>query len=483
MKRTDIERILNPGSIAVVGATNEMHRGATGFLACLMEIGFNGGLYPINPNIDESLGIKAYPGLMHVPDRIDHVVAAVPAHAAPAIISDAVKKGVQSVHFFTSGFDEVSTDEGHALQIKLTETARGKVRILGPNCMGFYNPKAKVAFEQGQPAVSGGAGFVSQSGGLAAAFVQNAVSEGNFCSKVVSIGNSADLKLSDFLEYFSEDDQTRVICMYIEGLSRGEGKNFLPLLKQAAGKKPVLIWKGGLTESGARAAHSHTAAMAGAFHLWPNLARQHGAILVDSIEEMQDFIKLHRFMPPPKTEKSCLVAFGGGCSVTYSDVCAGHGIALPKLSAETRQTLTEFIAAVGTITLNPVDVSAGGWQPGVLEKTITAVGKDPNIDSVIFVSQMVFLINMSRRLGFDPKKVLEEQAAGIGAAARATGLPVLCSNPPAYEGLEAEEIRLYLKKELEKNGIPSFPTIERTVKAFKRHYDYHQFKKAYFRGI
>jgi acyl-CoA synthetase (NDP forming) len=478
MKRPDIEQILHPKSIAVVGATNEMHRGATGFLACLLDIGYEGGLYPINPNISESLGLKAYPTLVDVPDRVDHVVAAVPARVAPLIVEDAVKKGVRSVHFFTSGFAEVATDEGDTLQKKMTETARGKVRILGPNCMGFYNPKAKVAFDQGQPAISGGVGFISQSGGLATAFVQNAVSEANFCSKVVSIGNSTDLKLTEFLEYLSGDDDTKVICMYIEGLGHDEGKDFLKILKQTAGKKPVLILKGGLTERGAEAAHSHTAAMAGASRMWPVLSRQYGVMMVDSIEEMHDFIKLHRLMPPPETEKTGLVAFGGGCSVTYSDVCTRHDIALPELADETKSVLSGFIASVGTMTLNPVDVSASGWQPGVLEKTVTAVGKDPNIGAVIVASQMVFLINMSRRLGFDPKKVLEEQAHGIGAAARAMGLPVLCNNPPAYEGLEAEEIRLHLKKELDKQGIPSYPSIERTVKAFKRYHDYHQFMKS-----
>ena len=477
MIRTDIEEILNPKSIAVVGVTNEPYRGATGFLACLLDIGFQGGLYPINPKIDESLGLKAYPSLLDVPDRVDHVVVAVPARQAPMVIEDAVKKGVRSVHFFTSGFAEVATDEGEALQKRIDELARGKLRILGPNCMGFYNPQAKVAFDIGQPAISGGAGFVSQSGGLATAFVQNAVSEGNFCSKVVSIGNSSDLKLTEFLEYFSEDDQTDVISLYIEGLGQGEGKNFLRILKRIAGKKPVLIWKGGLTDSGARAAFSHTAALAGASHMWPMLARQFGVILVDGVDEMHDFIKLHRLMPPPQTERTGMVAFGGGCSVTYSDVCTWHGIALPELEEQTRSILFEFIDNVGTMVVNPVDVSAGGWLPGVLEKTVTAVGQDPNIDCVLFVSQMVFLINIAGRLGIDPKKVLEYQAQGIGTAAKSIGLPVVCSNPAAFESLEAEEIRLHLKKELDKYGIPTFPTINRTVKALKRYHDYNQFVK------
>ncbi len=477
MKRTDIEKILNPKAIAVVGANNEMHRPATGFVACLQEIGFEGLIYPINPNVDESLGIKAYPTLTDAPGPVDHVVVAVPACNAPSVIEDAVKKGVRSVQFFTSGFAEVATDEGKALQKRLDEMDRGRLRILGPNCFGFYNPKAKIACDLGQPAIAGGAGFVSQSGGLSLGFIQTGIREGNFCSKVVSIGNSMDLRLTDFLEYFSEDDETEVICTYIEGLGDGEGERFLEAIRNLVGKKPVLIWKGGLTEQGARAAQSHTAALAGDSLIWPTLARQYGVILVDSIEEMHDFIKLYRFMPPPQTKRSCLVAFGGGSSVTYTDVCTLQGIELPELRDETKARLFEFLAQVGTMVVNPVDLSSSGWLPGAIERTLNTVGDDPNIDAIIFVSHFAFLITSSDRIGMDPKKLLDHQAEGVGAAARATGLPVVCSNSAAFESLEAEELRLHMKEALNKQGVPSFPTIERTVKAFRRYYEYHQHVK------
>ena len=251
MKRKDIHEILHPRSIAVVGASNEFSRGATMFLHSLMKIGYEGKIYPIHPTIEVSLGLKTYPSLLDVPDSVDHVIVGIPAHACPKVVEEAVKKGVRSVHFFTSGFAEVGTKEGVALQEKINEIARGKVRIIGPNCMGIYNPKIKIAFDETQTAISGGAGCVSQSGGMATYFSRNAVQEGNYCSKVVSIGNSSDLRLTDFLEYLSEDDETTTISMYIEGLGDGEGKKLLEILRNTTKRKPILIWKGGQTDQGA----------------------------------------------------------------------------------------------------------------------------------------------------------------------------------------------------------------------------------------
>ena len=174
---------------------------------------------------------------------------------------------------------------------------------------------------------------------MAGLFAEIAVQEKNYCSKVVSLGNSSDLKLSDFLEYLSEDDETETISMYIEGVRNKEGKKFVDLLEKAARKKPVLIWKGGRTPDGAKAAASHTGAMASAFKLWKSIARQTGAILVEGINEMHDFIKLYRMAPAPESKKVCLVALGGGNSVTYTDVCARNGIELPELTQEVQEEL------------------------------------------------------------------------------------------------------------------------------------------------
>lgn len=475
MKRNDIEEILHPRAIAVVGASSDFTRGASMFLSTLMEIGFEGPLYPINPNVPEAFGIKTFATLQDVPGVVDHVIVGVPARLAPAVVKDAVAKGARSLHFFTSGFAEVDTEEGRVLQSELTEIARGKIRIIGPNCMGIYHPKMKIAFSDGQVAVSGGSGFVSQSGGIATYFVRNAIQEGNYCSKVISIGNSSDLRLTDFFEYFGEDDETDTISMYIEGLAPGEGPGFLDVLKETAKRKPVLLWKGGRSEQGARAAFGHTGAMASDYALWQTVARQLGAILLDSVEEMQDFIKLYRLSSPPRGTRCCLVTFGGGNSVASSDICARAGVALPALRKETQEALLEFIPPMGTIRTNPVDMSASGWEPGILEKTLSLIAEDPNIDAIIFATQLGFIAGSKGRFGIDPKFILDFQAREIIAARRRLGIPVVCNNPVPFEDLSVEELRLHMKKQMEQEGVPTFLTIERAARALRRYHDYRRF--------
>ncbi|MFC1859630.1 CoA-binding protein [Thermodesulfobacteriota bacterium] len=477
MKRKDIHEILHPNSIAVVGASNDLARGATMFLNSLKEIGYEGKIYPIHPNIDVALGLKTYPSLLDVPGSVDHVIVGIPAHASPKVVEDAVKKGVRSIHFFTSGFAEVGTAEGVALQEKINEIAQGKVRIFGPNCMGIYNPKMKIAFEENQTAISGGAGCVSQSGGMATYFSRNAVQEGNYCSKVVSIGNSSDLRLTDFLEYLSEDDETTTISMYIEGLGDGEGKKLLEIIGNTTKRKPILIWKGGQTDQGAKTAFSHTGAMSSGYPLWEKIARQFGVTLVDSIEEMHDFIKLYRLLEPPKGTKCCMVTFGGGNSVVFADICARMGIELPDLKENIQKSLLEFIPAMGTILRNPVDISIGGWESQVIEKTLRTVGRDPNIDSIVLISQVGFIGGAADRFGMEPEKILDHQVNEIVSASRDLKIPLVCNNPLPFDDLAAEELRLYMKKRLEENQVPTFPTIERTMKALKRYHQYNLFLK------
>ena len=209
--------------------------------------------------------------------------------------------------------------------------------------------------------------------------------EGNYSSKVIIIGNSSDLKLTDFLQYFGDDDETKTIGMYIEGLGNKEGKTFIDIIKNTTKKKPVLIWKAGQTAAGARAASSHTGSMAGEFQLWESMAKQFGVILVDGLEEMHDFIKLYRTIPAPKSRNSCIVALGGGNSVTYTDVCVKGGIDLPELQEETQEGLLDFMPPMGTIRKNPIDLSGGAYAPNVVENSLKLIGRDQNIDSMIFI--------------------------------------------------------------------------------------------------
>ncbi len=475
MKRKDIHDILHPESIAVVGASNNILGGASMFLGVLLNLGYEGKIYPVNLKEETVQGLKSYPSLSDIPDKVDHVIIGVPAHRTPAIIEAAVKKGVNSIHIFTSGFAEVGTKQGMELQKEIVDIARGKVRIIGPNCMGIYNPKAKIAFDFGLPAIPGNAGFLSQSGGLAVYFSFIGQYEENYCSKVISIGNSSDLKLTDFFEYLGEDEETNVVCIYIEGLDIKEGRKFINILKNTTRKKPVVIWKTGQTEAGAKAAASHTGTMAGGFQLWRALAEQYGAVLVDSLEEMHDFIKIHRMAPIPKSKKCCMVALGGGFSVTYTDYCVKGGLELPELQQDTQEKLLDHMPAIGTIRRNPIDLSGSAWYPNVVENSIKIVGQDKNIDAIIYIADLGFLAKNAERLDIDAKEITAHQVAGIASARDELNIPILCNIPGTLRDLKTEELKLDFQEKLEKYNIPAFPNIERTVWSLKRLYDYNRF--------
>ncbi|MFC1895617.1 CoA-binding protein [Thermodesulfobacteriota bacterium] len=475
MKREDIHRIMHPQSIAVVGVSNDIYIGATMFLKALLGIGYKGRLYAVDKFVDSALGMKTYPSLLHIPEKVDHVIVGVPAAVTPLIMEDAVKKEVRSIHFFTSGFAEVASSQGRALQAKLVEIAGGSVRIIGPNCMGIYSPEMKIAFSNNQSSVSGGAGFVSQSGGMAMLFSEHAQREGNYCSKLISIGNSCDLKLTDFFEYLSEDQDTTSVSMYVEGLAKGEGKKFVEIVRETSPRKPVLVYKAGQTAAGARAASSHTGSMAGEYRLWRNLARQCGVVLVESIEEMHDFLKLRRMVEAPASTRCCLVGGGGGASVTTTDEGAKWGIDLPELQEQTQQKLLEFIVPVGTIRRNPVDMNMGSWDPRVVENVVLTVGGDPQIDTVIYLAQTAFVAIMAEEFGVEPKAVLDAQVACLVSAREKSHVPIVCTVPAIFEEPALEEFRSYLRKELESRGLPTLPTMERTAKAIQRCHEYRRF--------
>lgn len=477
MNRQDIEDLLHPRSIAVVGTSSRLGEpGAVIYLDVLTEMGYEGKIYPINPKASTALGLKTYPSLLDVPEEVDHVIVCVSARLVPTIVKDAVRKKVKSIHVFSSGFAESHTEEGLSLQNEIIEIAKGKAKIIGPNCLGFYYPKNKIGFIPDQTTTHGDAGFISQSGGLSQTFIDTATQERNYCSKVFSVGNSSDLKLTDFLEYLSEDPETKSISMYIEGLSGGEGQKFLTLLKDTTPKKPVLIMKGGQTDTGAKTATSHTGSLASAsaYKIWESIARQYGATMVDGIHEMHDFLKLHRLSPLPKSKKTCLITVFGGNCVVYSDVSTKNRIEIPELTAETQGELLKFIPGVGTIRSNPIDLSDSAFIPNVLENVLITVGKDPNIDSIIFSFEFKFMSKRVReKMGLDFLRLYRGWVSAIAKAKSKIDVPILCINPMLVDSLEAEEDRLYIKNQLEEKQIPSFLTIERGAKALNRYCVYH----------
>ncbi|MBN1663779.1 MAG: CoA-binding protein [Deltaproteobacteria bacterium] len=384
MGALDIDFLFHPKSIAIAGVKDASIQFNTGlmFLKALVNFGYQGKIYPLNPRGGEVMGLKIYKSLKDIPSEVDYVISAVPSRNTPQLMADAVAKGVKALHFFTSGFGEIENIEGKRLQDEILGIARkGDIRIIGPNCLGLYCPKGGLAFNPDASTESGPVGMISQSGGNASHALAEGKSRGIHFSKVISMGNGADLNESDYLEYLTKDPDTKIITAYIEGIKNGP--RFLKAVETAAKTKPVIIFKVGTSEAGAEAAVSHTTALAGASQVWEGLLRQAGAIQVHSIEEMMDMVVAFLHLSPPQGKRAVIVGIGGGASVILADAFSQAGLSLPKFSDESRQKLRGFYSSeAGRIFKNPVDIN-NLESPKVFTDTIKMIDDVPNVDFLV----------------------------------------------------------------------------------------------------
>jgi len=292
-----------------------------------------------------------------VVEPVDYVISCIPASETPQLIKDCTVKGVKVVHFFTSGFSETGTKEGRQLEKEICSLAyQGGIRIIGPNCMGVYCPKGSLAPVADFPKENGSVAFICQSGGNTTYTVREAARRGVRFSKVVSYGNAADVNESDILEYLAADTDTKIILAYIEGVK--DGQRFSQVLKEAAKIKPVIVLKGGITESGARAAASHTGALAGSDKVWDGLLFQVGAVRVYSLEELIDMAVSFSYLPLFLGRRVGILGIGGGATVLATDDCTNAGLVVPRFPEEIRNKLSSlFETEAGAILSNPVDLA------------------------------------------------------------------------------------------------------------------------------
>ncbi|MEW6142568.1 MAG: CoA-binding protein [Chloroflexota bacterium] len=352
-----MDRIFHPRSIALAGIpiSDPGHWTRT-FLNSLLEFGFPGPLYLVNPRGGEVKGMTVYRSIAEVPGEIDYVISTVPPRAAAAHIAECAAKGVRTIHFCTAGFSETGETAHARYEVELLKAARQHgVRIIGPNCMGIYCPESHISFHMEFPQESGPVGFISQSGGNTIDLVIPGKWRGIRFSKVISYGNAVDLDESDFFEYLTEDPSTRIITAYVEGIK--DGGKFLQSLSRAARAKPVVLLKGGVSESGNRAAAGHTAALASSDHIWEALCRQTGVIRVHSLEELTNAVVTLLYMPRPSGRSAAVLGPGGGSSVLIGDEFERAGLKIPPLPAAIREQLTSFTPLEGNILHNPIDYS------------------------------------------------------------------------------------------------------------------------------
>ena len=442
-----INAMINPKSVAVVGATNRP--GSVG-LACfrnLLNAGYQGVLYPVNPKALSVQGVKAYRTLTDVPDEIDMAVIIVPSHMVGSVVNEAADKGVKGVIVITAGFKEVG-GEGVEMEkeLKRISTERG-VRLVGPNCLGIINTNpaismnASFATKMPRP---GKIAFVSQSGALCTAALDLADGRNIGFSKFISFGNKADVSEVDLLRCLKDDPDTDVICLYLEDIS--DGRAFIEVCREITweAKKPMLAIKSGSSPEGAKAAASHTGSMAGSDMAYDAIFSQGGVQRVEGINNMFDRAIAFSRQPIPKGKRVAIVTNAGGPGIMATDALARSGLKLAELSDATKAELKANLPPTAAIN-NPVDV-IGDATHDRYEKAIRAVLKDDNVDGAIVILTPQAMTD------------IKETAEIIPHAAQGIDKPVLTS----FMGLVdvSEGVRF-----LEENGFPNYTFPQRAVRA------------------
>ncbi len=387
-----LKEIFNPNSVAIVGASRRI--GHPGHLALigLMESGFDGKIYPINPSAKEIDGIEAYPSIKSINEPVDLAFIAVPAVKVMPILRECAEKGVKGAIVNSAGFKELGTKEGIEREEEIRQIASSSgMGIIGPNCVGFHRPSISTMPGLPQPAEmkailreKGNVGMTSQSGWFAGFYIHSCGLRGVRFSTVVSSGNEADFSTTDFLEYLVEDEDTEVITMYLEGVK--DGKSFLKASKAATPKKPIIVWKVGLTRAGSRAAHSHTGSLVGQRGIYGAVFRQAHIVQTFSSKELIDFTVAFSLSKKPKGKNVGIISGPGGFAVATADACERSGLNVPRLSEKTSKTLRKALPQYSS-TLNPVDLTMTVIEnPQFFPECMEILSADDKIDSMIVVT-------------------------------------------------------------------------------------------------
>ncbi len=451
----ELDPIFHPGSAAIVGATGKPGKVGRLFMARFVEAGFR-ELYAVNPNELEVMGVKSYPTVLDIPYPVDFAMILTPTDSALQAVRECAAKGVKTIVVTTAGFAEAG-EKGEELQREMVRVARsGGCRIIGPNCIGIYCPSSRMPYSLAQGMDSGSVGLVSQSGFFADYVTYRTTANGIYFSKAVSCGNESDLTATDFLEYLGEDPETEMIIAYIEGLK--DGRRFSDVCKKVSRKKPIILWKGGMTEGGARAAVSHTGAMAGSGAIWEGVMLQAGIVSVKSFEEVFDSLHAFRLQPLPKGRRVGIVSAPGGVAVATTDVCLELGLEVPKLSAPTRERLVKAMPRVGGSIDNPIDLSiASAVNPQLHGDAIRILSEAPDVD-------MILVIAIAE--GTLLRDIVSRATAGIE-----TKKPLAVTDMAGTEESIGRDFPLLLSA-----GISVYSDAARAAKALSRLWEYARFR-------
>lgn len=449
-----VQNFFSPRSLAVIGASRERDSIGGRLFKNILEAGFQGPVYPVNPKSEVVQSVPAYKSVLECPGPVDLALVVVPAVAVTRVARECAEKGVKALVVISSGFAEIGK-EGAALQRELVEVCRGSgMRLVGPNCMGIVNTDPKVSMNAQFAPLSpahGRVGFLSQSGALGIAVIEHANRLGLGMSSFVSVGNKADISGNDLLQYWEADKNTDLILLYLE--SFGNPRRFGRIAKRVSRRKPILAVKSGRSAAGFRATQSHTGALLSASDVTVDaLFHQAGVIRMDTLGEMFDIASFLISQPIPKGDRVAVITNAGGAGILAADACEGLGLKVPEFSAEVQAELRTFLSPDAGVR-NPVDMIASATAPDY-ERAIRAISKDPNIDAMVV-------------LFVPPIAIKPEDVASniLAATAELKGRVAVVTTFMAYHGISEMLTDGKVK-------VPSYPFPETAVRALARAVDY-----------
>lgn len=475
-ERRRLDRMFNPGGVAVFGAVHETGKFGRMVIQSLIKYGYKGHIYPIYPGGGKVLGLKVYESLQKVDGPVDLARVCVPAEKVPEVLRDCLRHGAAGAEIISSGFGETGEVKGQNLQEEVIEVSRAGLRVLGPNCFGAHCPKGGITLLPGFDfsKKSGPVALISQSGGVATDFGNEARMSGLGLSKVLSFGNGCDLDATALLDYLEGDPDTAFIGAYLEGIK--DGRKFVEILKGLTPEKPVVVWKGGLTPPGKRMAMSHTGSLGGDARIWKGIMAQTNAVAVEGLDEMVDTMKALVHLPQCGP-RIALMGGGGAIGVFSSDLADRWGLNLPVFGIETQQKLRKWFNTPGNSLANPLDTGS----PVIPLDAMTAIMKEiltrEKIDVLVVILLLKSLgVTLPTFLEMDgiPAPRLDQYLDGLLDASvrikEATGKEVVMvmenrANLPT--NMEVEGTYREIQLRYHARAVPIYPSVERALRAIR----------------
>jgi len=473
--------------VAVIGATANPMKFGNIYLRALLEFGFPGKIYPVNPKGGHLLGIPVYRSLDEIQSRIDLACISVPGPQVPQILRECLRKGIKGAQILSAGFREAG-DDGRRLEQELIEISRQGIRVVGPNCFGIYCPRAGITLMPGAEfsRKPGPVGFFSQSGGGSCDVAYMAQGRGLDFSVMVSYGNGCDIEAAEILDYFRDDPETGFVGAYLEGVR--DAKEFFRALKGCARKKPVVIYKGGLTEIGQRGTMSHTGSMAGTRAAWQAAIQQAGAIPAYSVKDLVECLMTLKTLGEFSGQRFGIMAGGGARNVEALDAADKYGFKVPRIQEESARKIAQLIPPAGGVPQNPVDLANPAVSPPIISRIMETLVQDKKIEALMLYQAVFYFLKDTQRFlknlpgGEDLRLEYHPDLSQAALSLREqTGKPLVMIMPDiasAPEFIETEKGRWEARRYYCEHGIPVFDDPEAAFSVLRRTSNYWSNKKA-----